>query len=219
CGAGAGIAAAVAAATMIAATAWPGPSEVRPSTPATPSGKSTPSPTVSAALPMLDRLPTGVLAGHHWSLRVVTYREQGDGLYCLEWKVAVDGHENPELNGGCDGAPQGQHDYQMQEMDVQRDPRLHTSPQIGVLFSGNTAPAGAVTLRATWGAGSVTSPVFMLRGDIRRYFVLAIPYKPGHPSPYYTIHLAFLDKNGQVIPNDISRPLVPWQLNYPSYVK
>ena len=190
--------AAVAAAAVLATTAWSGPEAVSPAAPAT---TATPKPSPSAALPVRSAMPSGVVDGSHWSIHVVDYREQGDGFYCEDWKIVVDGHENPDNNGACSSNPNAGGGAASLGVAIQRDPRVASSALLGVMFEGNMAPLGAVTLRVTWAGGSVSAPVFALRHDNHRYFFLAVPYAPGHPDAYYDARLDFLDARGHAVPS------------------
>ena len=185
----------------LATTAWSGPQAVSPASTVTrPTPKSSPS---AADLPVRSGMPSGVVDGSHWSIHVVDYREQSDGMYCEEWKIVVDGRENPDNNGGCSSNPNDRGGTANLGVTIQRDPRNASSALLGVMFEGDMAPVGAVTLRVTWAGGSVSAPVFRLPHDSGRYFFLAVPYAPGHPDAYYDARLAFLDARGHVVPSEI----------------
>ncbi|RAG84180.1 hypothetical protein DN069_18160 [Streptacidiphilus pinicola] len=195
--------AAVAAAAVLATTAWSRPEAVSPTAPAA-TARPAPRPSPSAVdLPVRSAMPSGELNGSHWSIHVVDYREQGDGLYCEEWKIVVDGHENPDNNGSCSSDPNDRGGTLNAGVTIQRDPRVASSALLGVMFEGDVAPVGAVRLRVTWAGGSASAPVFLLPHDDRRYFFLAVPYAPGHPDAYYNARLAFLDARGRVVPSEM----------------
>jgi hypothetical protein len=158
-------------------------------------------------LPVRTTMPSGVIAGHRWSIRLTDSP-------CEEWKITIDGRDNLTLNSGCSGAPNGMGAGAMGSFRLPVDPRVGTSPELGVLIVGNMAPAGAVSVRAAWAGGAVSTAVFRMRGNVHRWIVLPLPYEPGHPEAYYGVTLTYLDSDGQVVP-DPGAPGGGWTIDAP----
>ncbi|MEY9875774.1 hypothetical protein ABH931_005280 [Streptacidiphilus sp. MAP12-33] len=195
------VAMAAAAVCVLSVTAGSTPSQV-----VTPPARTLP------ASPVPGALASGVLRGSSWSVRLDNYATNGG--YCSYWQLVVDGRTNPTAAGGCEPHAASQSDLSFEEAEVLRDPANFSSPQIGVLFLGAGAPDGAVALRARWAGGSVEAQVFHLRGDRRGYFVLAVPFVPGHPKSYYVTTLDFLNASGHVLPGGFDNPPFPWHIDY-----
>jgi hypothetical protein len=186
----------LAAASVLGATAGSTPSQVV-----------TPQPAQSPPHSPPGTVGSGMLHGVRWSAQIVNYRGYG-GQPCTDWIIDVGGHTS---HRECDSPAT---DAEFESREVLRDPANRLSQQLGVVFLGMGAPHGAVTLRAAWGGGSARSEVFHLKGDRRGYFLLAVPYVPGHPKSYYLTTLDFLDTSGHVLPGGFDNPPVPWHIDY-----
>jgi hypothetical protein len=178
---------------VLASAPWSGGSEVTPSAPGTVSSAS------PESLPVRDKLPTGVFGGAHWSLRIDDYRSSGQ--YCELWQITVNDRRDPSMKGPV---PQGA------ARPVHRAPdrARRTARPRGSRFS----PAGRGVRRQPHTA---TTPVSRLRGDaVHAWFVLALPYAPGHPASYYAVTLTYLDAHGHSLKDGWTS--LPFTLRYPT---